>query len=79
LPGAALTGHSAKKILKKNYLPGAQRSDTRQRNYKKNKNLCRVPPGRALGKENLEKKIKNLCRVPLTWHLANQRLMEPAP
>jgi hypothetical protein len=25
---------------------------------KKIKNLCRVPPGRALGKEKLEKKIK---------------------
>jgi hypothetical protein len=39
---------------------------------KKIKNLCRVPPGRALGKEKLEKKLKNLCRVLLTWHPAKK-------
>ena len=51
--------HSAKKIFKKNKssLPSACRVDARQIIFlKKIKNLCRVPGGLALGKENFQKK-----------------------
>ena len=51
--------HSAKKISKKNKssLPSAFRVDARQIIFfKKIKNLCRVPGGLALGKENFQKK-----------------------
>ena len=51
--------HSAKKISKKNKssLPSVCRVDARQIIFKKKiKNLCRVPGGLALGKENSQKK-----------------------
>ena len=54
--------HSAKKISKKNKssLPSVCRVDARQIIFKKKiKNLCRVPGGLALGKENSQKKNRS--------------------
>ena len=59
LPSAWSGGTRQRKFPKKNKssLPSAFRVDARQRIFqKKIKNICRVPGGLALGKENFQKK-----------------------
>ena len=59
-----MTWHPAKKLrkkIKKTLCRVPPRWDTRQRNYKKNKNIfAGCLPGTAPGKENLKKKIKKI-------------------